>query len=90
MKLAILLLLALIGLVLGFFLYRALVRSERFAKLIGGAVEPPPETTDEVISRLNDVGYQASDRAARCDTTARMARDAGIKIRERLPRKKQS
>ena len=90
MKLAILLLLALIGLIFGFFLYRALVRSERFAKLIGGTVEPPPETVDEVINRLDDAGYQALDRAARCDTTARMARDAGIKIRERLPREKRS
>ncbi len=87
MKLAILLLLILIGLFFSFFLYRALVRSERFAKLIGGAVEPPPETADEVIARLDDVGDQALDRAARCDTFARMARDTGIKIRERLPKR---
>ena len=88
MKLAILLLLALIGLILGFFLYRALVRSERFAKLIGGTVEPPPETTNEVISRFDDVEGQARNHATRCDTTARMAKDAGIKIRKRLPKRK--
>lgn len=88
MKLAILLLLALVGLIFGFFLYRALVRSKRFAELIGGTVEPPPETTDEVINRLDDAEYQALDRVARCDATARMAKDAGIKIRKRLPKRK--
>lgn len=41
MKLAILLLLALIGVVIGFLVYRALIHSARFARLIGGAVEPP-------------------------------------------------
>lgn len=88
MKLAILLLLALIGLIFGFFLYRTLIRSERFAKLIGGAVEPPLETVDEVINRLDDIGGQARDHATHCDATARMAKDAGIKIRKRLPKRK--
>jgi len=87
MKLAILLLLALIGLIFGFFLYRVLVHSKRFAKLIGGAVEPPPETVDEVINRLDDIEGQAHDHATRCDATARMAKDAGIEIRRRLPKR---
>lgn len=85
MKLAILLLLALIGLIFGFFLYRVLIHSKCFAKLIGRAVEPPPETVDEVINRLDDAESQARDHATRCDTTAHMAKDAGIKIRKRFP-----
>lgn len=88
MKLAILLLLALIGLVFGFLLYRTLIRSTRFARLIGGAVEPPPETPSEVINRLDEVGYQALDRADRADVAARDAREAGVRIRERLPRQR--
>ena len=87
MKLAILLLLALLGLVFGFFLYRTLIRSERFAKLIGGAVEPPPETPDEVIDHLSSAEGRARNRADSCDTAACEARKAAAEIRRRLRRK---
>ena len=86
MKLAILLLLALIGLIFGFFLYRTLVRSKRFAKLIGGAVETPPETPDEVINCLDNAENRAHASAERADAAVRMANDAGVKIRRRLNR----
>jgi len=86
MKLAILLLLALIGLVFGFLLYRTLIRSRGFAKLIGGAVETPPETPAEVINRLNTAESQARNRADNCKTVAQAAENDGIEIRRRLHR----
>jgi len=89
MKLAILLLLALIGLVFGFFLYRTLIRSRGFAKLIGGTIETPPETPGEVINRLDEIGYRALDHADRADVTAQEIREAVIRIRERLPRRRE-
>ena len=84
MKLAILLLLVLIGLVFGFLLYRVLIRSKCFAKLIGGAVELLPETPDEVINRLDDAESRACNCADRCDANAHRYADANIKIRKQL------
>jgi len=92
MKLAILLLLALIGLVIGFLVYRALIHSARFAQLIGGAVEPPPETPDEVLRRLRTEKDHAGKCAERCKTAACKSCQAVADIQRELrpPRRKRS
>ena len=83
MKLAIILLLTLAGLVIGLFVYRTLIRSKSFANLIGGVIEPPPETPDEVIRHLDGATSHADDCADRCDATARSARGDALAIRRR-------
>jgi len=84
MKLAILLLLALISLVIGFLVYRALIHSARFARLIDGAVKPPPETPDEVIQRLKAAKDNAHKCVGKCTSSACKSRKTASEIRREL------
>jgi len=89
---AILLLVALVGVVFGFLVYRVLVRSERFARLIGGAIEPPPETPEEIVNRLRSEKLRATGCAGKCRSAADKARAAADKIDSELrpPRRRRS
>jgi len=86
MRIAILLLIALLGLSLGFLIYRALIHSVKFARLIGGAVEPTPETPDEVMQRLKDAKANALKRAGHYTSDACKSKDAAAAIRRELRR----
>jgi len=84
----ILLLAALIGVVFGFFIFRVLVRSKWFAHLIGGAVEPPPVTSDEVIQRLKAAKAGAHRRVGECNSAACKSRQIASELRRELRRQR--
>lgn len=77
-------LIALFGLVVGILVYRGLVRSKRFTNLIGGIVEPPPETADEIVKRLRTEKSRARDCAGKCKTAARKAHETTREINREL------
>lgn len=81
---AILLLLAMFGIVFGFFIYRILIRSKSFARLIGGAVEVPPETPNEVINRFRAEKSKARNCVGKCRTAATKANRAARDINREL------
>lgn len=85
MYFAIFLLVAMIGLVLGLLLYRMLVRSKSFGRLIGGVIEPPPpETPQEVVNRLRAEKERAHSCVGQCRQKAAEAGRSADEIREEL------
>lgn len=84
MRFAILALIALFGLGLGFLVYRALIHSKAFAKLINGALVPTPETTDEVVEQLRTNKARAQACVGKCRTAVRTAREKERTIQREL------
>jgi len=89
MRLAIFLLIAVFGLFFGISMYRCLLRSKRFARLVGDIVEPPSETTD-VIDQYTEAGRRASQYADNCDANALTAQQKAAIIRKKLHRPPES
>lgn len=80
MRLAILLLIAVIGVVIGLFIYRTLIHSKCFARFIGDVVEPTPEGADDTFDQLK----RARDAARNQMDRTRATRDAAIEDEQRL------
>ena len=78
-------LVVLITLAIGVLVYRYLIRSQWFTRLIGGVVEVPPTTDDEVVHRMTTAESVARQRAvdlevevaAKKRTAQRMRRKVG-------------
>lgn len=75
MRFAIIALIVLFGLGIGVLIYRILIHSSAFARLINGVLTPTPETTSEVIERLKNEKTRAKNRAGECRTAAKAAVD---------------
>jgi hypothetical protein len=83
-------LLLLIVVLLGLFIYKALVRSRWFARFVGGIIEPPADGA-EVVDRLQadrEAARRASNEAAtKADEQARLKKELEEASREIKPRK---
>jgi hypothetical protein len=84
MRLAIFLLIAVFGLFFGLIVYRCLLHSKRFARLVGGVIEPPAETPNEVLDQYIQAGDHAKEYANDCDARAQAAQKDALVIRDRL------
>ncbi len=89
MRLAIFFLIASAGLFFGLVVYRCLLHSKRFARLVGGVIKPPAETTD-VLDQYTKAGRRASQYADNCDADADLAQREAALIRKRLHRPPES
>ena len=72
--------------IFGFLGYRCLIRSMWFSKLVG-ETKPLPETSEEVIGRLDAAERVARDRAAEADADVLTNRKVARTIRRRVPRR---
>jgi hypothetical protein len=63
--------------------YRWLIHSPSFTRLVGGVIDPSPETDREVINRLDDAEAIAERRAEEADRTAASQRRTAETIRRR-------
>ena len=64
-------LLLVVVLALAVFVYRGLIHSKSFARLLGGVLDVPPESDDEVIGEL--------DEAQRRPTACRRSQPRGVR-----------
>lgn len=63
--------------------YRWLIHSPSFTRLIGGVIDPSPETDCEVINRLDDAEASAERRAEEADRTVVKQKRTAEAIRRR-------
>ena len=77
----------LIVLAIGVLIYRWLIHSQWFARMVGSVTHPSPETTEEVLKDLNRVERSAWDRAEDAEVTAAKARNTVTEIKRHVRRK---
>lgn len=78
---ALVLLLVLVG---GIFVYRYLIHSKWFTQLIGGVVEIPPTTDDEVVTRMTTAEREARQRATDLEVEATIKQWTAQRMRRKF------
>ncbi len=78
---ALVLLLVLVG---GIFVYRYLIRSKWFTHLIGGVVEIPPTTDDEIVTRMTTAEREARQRAVDLEVEASSKHRTAQRMRRKV------
>jgi len=68
----------------GVLVYRCLIRSQWFARLIGGVVETPPVNDEEVVKRMTTAESAARKRAADLESEATVKQRTARQMRKKL------
>jgi hypothetical protein len=79
-------LLVLLALMFAVLVYRWLIHSRWFARLVGGVLEVPPETDHEVVMRLNQAEYAAYRAAQAAEEEAVAKKKSAAALRKRTRR----
>jgi hypothetical protein len=76
-------LLLVVVLALAVFVCRGLIHSKSFARLLGGVLDVPPESDDEVIGELDEAQRRAQQRAEEASREASEKKATATKLRRR-------
>jgi hypothetical protein len=72
----------LIVLIVAFLLYRGLIRSKWFGRLVGG-VKPLPESDEEILAHVSQAEQEAQERAETCEAEAAAKKQRAKRLRKR-------
>lgn len=76
-------LLVILALMFAVLVYRGLIHSRWFARLVGGVLEAPPETDQEVLARMNQAESAAHRAAEAAEEEAAAKKKSAAALRKR-------
>jgi len=68
----------------GVLVYRTLIHSRGFSRLIGGVVEPAPESDDEIVDSYHESQNRLQHLATQNDGQARTSKATAKRVRKEL------